>query len=154
MATIKAGDVISGKLAKAYLTIDGSVREMFWAKNIEASVKKKKTEVPVLGQTGLKFKSSGWSGSGKMTIYYSTTLFRSIMLDYIKTGRDKYFDITVENDDPASQIGRQTVVLRSVNLNSACMAKLDVGAELLDETVDFTFHDVDILGSFSDVVPE
>jgi hypothetical protein len=154
MGTIKAGDIISGKLAKAYATIDGTVHEMFWAKNFEATVKKKKTDVPVLGQTGLKHKATGWTGTGTLTIYYSTSLFREMMLSYIKTGQDSYFDITVENNDPGASIGTQTVVVRDVNLDSSVMSKFDIEADALDESIDFTFHGVDILESFSDVTPE
>ena len=37
-----------------------------------------------------------------MTIYYVTSLFRELMLDYIRSGKDTYFDLVVVNDDPNS----------------------------------------------------
>lgn len=148
MAFLKAGDTISGQEGRAYATINGQVEEMFYIKSLEATIEKQKTEVRALGKRGTQHKATGWTGSGTMTIYYVTTLFRQLMLDYIKNGRDVYFDVTIVNEDPTSSIGRQTVVLRGVNLDSVVAAKLDTEAEVLDEDVDFTFDDVDILDSF------
>lgn len=148
MAYLKAGDTISGKEGRAYATINGQVEEMFYIKSLEAKIEKQKTEVRTLGRRGTQHKATGWSGSGTMTIYYVTTLFRQLMLEYIKTGRDVYFDVTVVNEDPTSSIGRQTVVLKGVNLDNTILAKLDVDSEVLDEDIDFTFDDVDILDRF------
>lgn len=148
MAFLRAGDTISGQEGRAYATINGQVEEMFYIKSLEATIEKQKTEVRTLGKRGTQHKATGWTGSGTMTIYYVTTLFRQLMLDYIKNGRDVYFDVTIVNEDPTSSIGRQTVVLRGVNLDSVVAAKLDTEAEVLDEDVDFTFDDVDILDSF------
>jgi len=148
MAFLKAGDTISGQEGRAYATINGQVEEMFYIKTLEAKIEKQKTEVKTLGRGGTQHKASGWTGSGSMTIYYVTTLFRQLMLNYIKTGKDVYFDVTIVNEDPTSSIGRQTVVLKGVNLDSTIVAKLDVDSEVLDEDIDFTFDDVDILDSF------
>lgn len=149
MAFLSAGDTISGQEGRAYATINGLVEEMFYIKTFEASVEKKKSEIRTLGRRGTQHKSAGWSGTGTMTIYYVTTLFRNMMLDYIKTGKDTYFDVTIVNEDPNSTIGKQTVVVKGVNLDSLIMAKLDVENEELDEEVAFTFEDVDIHDTFS-----
>lgn len=145
---LHAGDTISGQEGRAYATIDGQVEEMFYVKTLEATVEKKKTEVKTLGRRGTQHKASGWDGKGNMTIYYVTSRFRQLMLQYVKTGRDAYFDIQIVNEDPTSTIGKQTVVLKNVNLDSVVIAKLDTESEVLDEDSDFTFDDVDILDSF------
>lgn len=148
MAFLMAKDTISGQEGRAYATINGQVEEMFYIKSLEATIEKDKAEVKTLGKRGTQHKAKGWKGSGKMTIYYVTTIFRKLMLDYIKTGRDTYFDVTIVNEDPTSSIGRQTVVLRGVNLDSVIATKLDTDSDALDEDVDFTFEDIDILDSF------
>ena len=153
MPFLKASDTISGQEAVATMNIkntDGttSVENMFWAKNLEASAEIQKTEVHTLGKRGAQNKPNGWAGSGNMTIYYVTSLFRRMVLDYIKTGKPVYFDITVTNEDPGSTVGAQTVVLKNCSLDSIILAKFDVEAEVLDESIDFTFDDVDILGEF------
>lgn len=148
MAFLKAGDTISGQEGRAYATINGQVEEMFYVKTLEATVEKNKTDVKTLGKRGTQHKANGWTGTGSMTIYYVTSRFRQLMLDYIKTGKDTYFDITVVNEDEGSSIGKQTVVLRDVNLDSVIMAKVDTESEVLEEDTDFTFEDVDVLDQF------
>jgi hypothetical protein len=148
MAFLKAGDTISGQEGRAYATINGQVEEMFYIKTLEAKIEKEKSEIKTIGRRGTQHKTTGWTGSGSMTIYYVTSLFRQLMLDYIRTGKDTYFDITVVNDDPTSTIGKQTVALKSVNLDSTIMAKLDIDSDSMDEDIDFTFDDIDILDKF------
>lgn len=157
MSYLKAGDTISGQEAAASMLVknpDGStsVENAFWAKNLEATVQIEKTDVYTLGKRGAQHKPNGWSGSGTMTIYYITSLFRKMALQYIKTGKPAYFDLTVTNDDPAASIGAQTVILKNCSLDSVIIAKFDVESEVLDESVEFTFDDVDILDEF--VSPE
>ena len=84
-----------------------------------------------------------------MTVYYVTSRFRALMVDYIRTGVDTLFDIVVTNDDPSSGFGSQTVVLKNCNLNSIALAKLDVGQNELSEEMSFSFDNVEILDEFS-----
>lgn len=157
MSYLKAGDTISGQEAVATMLVhnpDGTttVEQMFWAKNLEASASLEKTQVRTLGKRGAQNKPNGWSGSGSMTIYYITSLFRRMALQYIKTGKPVYFDITVTNEDPGSTVGSQTTVLKSCSLDEIILAKFDVEADVLDETVSFTFDDVDLLDEFQNPV--
>jgi hypothetical protein len=146
---LQAGDTISGQEGQAQAIINGQVETLFMIKQLEATIEKEKEDVKTLGRRGTQSKASGWSGSGSMTVYYVTSLFRRLMLDYIKNGRDVYFDIIVTNDDPTSTIGRQTVALHGCNLDSVLAAKLDVETTALDEDMDFTFDDVDLLEAFT-----
>ncbi|MFD2170314.1 phage tail tube protein [Tumebacillus lipolyticus] len=148
MAFFRAQDAISGQEGRAYATINGRVEEMFYVKTLEATVEKQKAEIKTLGRRGVQHKAIGWSGTGSMTIYYATTMFRQMMLDYIKTGKDVYFDIQIVNEDPTSSIGRQTVVLKNVNLDSVIIAKVDTESEVLDEEIEFTFDGVELLENF------
>lgn len=148
MGFFKADDTISGQEGRAYATINGRIEEMFYVKSLEATAEKQKAEMKALGRRGTQNKAAGWKGTGSMTIYYATTLFRQLMLDYIKTGKDTYFDIQIVNEDPGSSIGKQTVVLKRVNIDSVLFAKVDVDSDMMDEEVSFTFDDVDILDSF------
>lgn len=145
---MRAGDAISGQEGRAYANINGRVEELFFLKKIDAKIDKNKSPFKAMGHRGEQNKASGFSGTGSMTIYYATSLFREMALEYAKNGKDVYFDVTVINDDPTSTIGKQTVVLHDVNLNSATIALLDVDAEFLEEDVDFTFADFNILDKF------
>ena len=146
---LKAEQIVSGQAGRAYANIDGRNQELLYLKSIDATVTKRKTAVRTLGHTGDQYKAAGWSGKGKMVIYYMTTLFREQMLQYMKSGKDSYFDIVVINEDDNAGAGRQTVVLKNCNRDSVVLAKLNVEADNLDEEVSFTFDGAEILDSFS-----
>ena len=153
MSYLKAGDTISGSEAVAKMTLknpDGTstIEDMFFAKNLEGTCEINKTGVRTLGKRGEQHKPNSWSGSGSMSIYYVTSLFRRMTMQYIKTGRPVYFDIMVTNDDPGSDIGYQTTVLKNCTLDSVILAKFDVDSEVLEEDISFTFDDADILDEF------
>ena len=145
---LHASDIISGQEGKATANINGSIETMFYIKSLEASLEKQKSEIHTLGHRGTQHKTTGWSGSGSMNLYYVSSIFRKLVKDYAKTGKDTYFTITVENDDPTSSIGKQTVVLYNCNLDSVVLAKLDVDNTELDEDIEFTFEDFEILDTF------
>jgi hypothetical protein len=147
---LRENDTISGKMAKAYIIINNQVEELFYAKSLEATIEKNKVDVPVLGRTNTPQRSAGWSGSGTLTIYYVTSLFRRLMINYIKTGRDFWFDLMVINDDPGSNAGKQTVLLRGCNLDSVVITRFDATSDdMLEEEIPFTFNDVELLDQFN-----
>lgn len=148
MGFLKAEDTISGQEARAFITINGRNEELFFAKKLESKVEKEKSEIKTLGRRGTQNKAKGWKGTGTLTVYYVTSLFRELMIQYIKTGKDIYFDITVTNEDPTASIGRQTIVLKKCNFDEVSMASFDAEAEALEEDMAFTFEDVDLLDKF------
>ena len=146
---LRAGDTISGQECAAQAIINGQVEQLFMIRSLEATAEKNKEAVRTMGKRGVQHKAAGWSGSGSMTVYYVTSMFRRLMMDYIKNGRDIYFDIIITNEDPTSTIGRQTVVLHGCNLDSVVLAKMDTESSVLDEDLDFTFDDADLLEEFT-----
>lgn len=146
---LNAGDVISGQEGKATAKINGEIRDMFYIKSLEATVEKNKQEIRTLGKRGVQHKTTGWSGTGSMTIYYVTSDFIRMAKEYVKNGVDTYFTVTVENNDPTSTIGKQVTTLFNVNLDSIPVAKLDVEDAPLEADLDFTFDDLDVLEEFS-----
>lgn len=153
MAYLKAQDTISGQEAIAKATVknrDGSstVEDLFFAKSIEANCQINKTAVKTLGKRGEQHKPNSWTGSGTFTLYYVTSLFRKMAIQYIKTGVPVYFDLVITNNDPASSVGKQTMVIRNCTIDKLVLAKVDVDSDVLDESMDFTFDDADILDEF------
>ena len=152
MAKLKSFDPISGKEGVAYAKINGNNEELFFAKTIEASVEKAKSEIKAIGRRMTGHKTTGMSGSGKMTLYYLTPLFRQMLKQYKDTGVDIYFDLVVENNDPSSSAGKQTVLLMDCNLDSVLLTKLDGDSDdPLEEDADYTFEDYDILQEFTKI---
>lgn len=152
MKTLNAPDTISGKEGRAYAKIDGNNEDLFMAKTIEASVEKAKSEVKAIGKRMTGHKTTGGNGTGSMTLYYLTPLFRQLVKRWKETGVDIYFDMVVENEDPSSAAGKQSILLIGCNLDSVVLAKLDGDSDdPLDEDIDFTFEDFDILTPFNQI---
>ncbi|EMS70273.1 phage tail tube protein [Ruminiclostridium cellobioparum] len=152
MQTMNAKDAISASLAECFISIGDERYNFMQAINLEASIEKTKSEVPILGRTGKGNKATGWKGTGSATFHYNTSIFRELLANYKKTGQDVYFDIQVTNEDPGSGAGRQTVILKDCNMDGGILTKFDADAEYLDEDMDFTFEDFEIKESF-DVLP-
>ena len=152
MKTLRASDIPAGSEAVAYIEIDNKVEEFFFAKSIEATAELNKSEVKVMGKRGVPNKATGWTGSGSMTIYYITTMFRNMLLRYAKEGVLPSFKLVITNEDKGTSIGKQTVVLYDCVIDSVNLAKFDVESDALDEDMDFTFSDFDILDSFGQPV--
>ena len=113
---------------------------------------KTKAEIKAIGKRMTGHKTTGMTGTGRMTIYYVSPLFRSLLKEYKDTGRDIYFDMVIENDDPSSAAGKQTTMLMGVNLNSTLLTKLDGDSDdPLEEDVEFTFEDYDFLRTFKKI---
>ena len=73
------------------------------------------------------------------------------MLDYVKNGKDFYFDMQISNEDPTSKAGRQTVILKNCNMDSLIITKFDADSDIIDEDFDFTFDDVEIPEVFKEL---
>lgn len=145
---MNAKDAISAPLAQCFVTINDRRYNFMQAINLEASIEKNKVEVPILGKTGKGNKASGWSGSGSATFHYNTSIFRELLLEYMQTGKDIYFDIQITNEDPTSTVGRQTIILKDCNLDGGILAKFDADGEYLDEELDFTFENAEMPEKF------
>ena len=148
---INAKDAVAASLAECYVTIDGNRYNFMQAINLEASIEKTKTEVPILGKTGKGNKASGWKGTGSATFHYNTSIFRELLSKYKESGEDTYFDIMVTNEDKTSSVGRQTVILKDCNMDGGILAKFDADAEYLDEEMEFTFEDWEIPEKFTEL---
>lgn len=144
-------DAISASLAECYATLDGVRYNIMQAINLEATMEKNKTEVPILGKTGKGNKANGWTGSGSATFHFNTSIFRKFMKRYKDSGEDFYFDIQVTNEDPTAAVGSQTIILKDCNLDSIVIAKFDADGDYLEEDMDFTFEDWEMPEEFTEL---
>lgn len=84
-----------------------------------------------------------------MTVYYVSSLFRRVMADYMKNGVDTYFELLLTNEDPTGDAGRQTVLLKDVNIEEMLIGKIDVEEAAMEEEMKFTFGGVELLDKFN-----
>ena len=76
---MNAKDAVSASMAECYVTIDKKRYNFMQAINLEATMKKTKQEVPILGKTGKGNKATGWTGTGKAKFHYNNSVFREIL---------------------------------------------------------------------------
>lgn len=148
MSFLLAKDAISGKEGMIWATIDGKVKELAEVRSFTATFDKTKAEFRSLGQRGTQHKATGWSGTGTLDLYYVSSDFVKMLVDYAKTGKDVYFNLTVKNEDPNSSVGAQKVTLGQCNIDGGDILKLDVDADFLDTSFKFTYSEIDILEKF------
>ena len=139
--TMNAKDAISAKLAECFVTIENRRFLLMQGKDFEAKFEKTKKEINILGKTGSGNKSTGWKGTGKVTIYKNTSIFDELMERYKNTGEDVYFDIQVSNNDPTSAAGICTMIFKDCNVDAGVLASFDVDVDFLEQEINFTFED-------------
>jgi hypothetical protein len=146
---MNARQSISGANAKCYVIIDGNRYNFMVATKLDATFEKTKEEIPILGRMTKGNKATGGKGSGTMEAHYNTSIMRKLMLQYMETGEDFYFDIQVTNEDTTSGIGRQTTILKDCNLDSVTLAQFDADSTYLTESFDFTFESAEMPEEFT-----
>lgn len=148
---MKSKDAISARLASCFITING--RRYFFMQLINAEFKIDKTKgtVPRLGTIMIGHKSYGMEGTFSGTAHYNQSVLRELMVDFKKTGADNYFQIQVENDDPASAAQGQTVIFYDCLTDGGVLAKFDGDEEYLDEEIEGTFDDFSIPKDFTEL---
>jgi hypothetical protein len=143
---MQARNALSAKMAECYIMIpnDAGVKErhnFMSAINLEVTFEKNKTEVAILGRMNKGHKSTSSTITGSAEFHLNTSVWRELAYKFQQTGEDIYFDIQVENEDPTSAAGRQTMIFLDCNIDGGILAKFDAGGETLDEDMDFTFED-------------
>ena len=146
--TMFAGDVISAKLATAYVTINGNRYLLFQAKALSATIEKEKEQVGILGRLLKGNKSVSAKGSGTLTIYKNTSIFDDMLLKFLNEGKDTYFDMQISNEDPTSDAGRRTVILKDCNIDKATVAAFDAEGKWLEDEISFTFEGMKVPEKF------
>lgn len=152
MTILQAEDAVNGREGVATAEIDGEVVELMELANINVTIEKEKTEFKAMGTRNTQNKTTGWSGSGSANVRYISSRWAKLMERYVKTGKDTYFTIVVTNQDPSSATGKQVIQVLGCNIDSLDIAKLDIDTEILDQDIDFTFNDFNVLQEFNKLV--
>ena len=152
MNILQAEDAVNGREGVATAEIDGQIVELMELANITITVEKNKTEFKAMGQRNTQNKTTGWTGKGSANVRYISTRWAKMIQDYVKNGKDTYFTIVVTNEDPGSKTGKQVIQVLGCNIDSIDIAKLDVDTEILDQDIDFTFNDFNVLEEFNSLI--
>lgn len=144
---LQANDTVRGSQGVVQAIIDNKVETLLHVKKVEAKLEKNKEALAIAGSMWEHSKTKNMKGTGNMTVYYMSPLFRKIAKK-LKKGMDVELTLIVTNDDENSSVGRQSMALYGVNLDSIPLALFDVDSAALEESVDFTFTDFEELEAF------
>lgn len=149
MSFLLAQDTIHGASGRAFITVDGQVKELFGAKKIEAKGSIETSDMKVIGTKKTQTKNGGVKLSGTGTMYYCTSYFAKMLEEYVHRGEMPRFNMQVTNEDKASSIGAQTVALYRCQLTGDIpIAELDDSTNMLTFDFSFSFEDFEILSEF------
>lgn len=149
MSYLLERDALNGKEGRVLCTIDGRQVEMFGVKKIQLDYDLEESDLKVVGTRLVQKKTTGITFSGEMEIYYGTPEFKRLIQNYIKSGDLPYFTMQITNDDPATTVGVQTIVLYNVKLQKGILAILDADSDFLTESVSFSFTSFELLSEFN-----
>lgn len=150
MSFLLERDALNGKSGSGFITINGENHQMFGMKKFQSDAEFQEEDFKVVGTTLVQTKTTGVKLSGTMTLYYGSPYFLQLLNEYLKTGKLPYFTMQIENNDPSTSVGTQTVVYYNVKLNKLPISKLDAETSALDMEVGFTFTNVEVLNWFHD----
>jgi hypothetical protein len=137
--TMHARNAVSAKMAECYVTIEGNRYNFMSAINVEVTFEKSKSEIPILGRMNKGHKSTGSTITGSAEFHLNTSIWRELAYRCQETGEDLYFDMQITNEDPTTEIGRQTIILYGCNFDSVILAAFDADSDdTLTESLDFT----------------
>lgn len=144
-------NLVNGAEGTVYLQRENEMIPLLNIRTITASVSKDKETKKVIGSKVAKNRLAGYTFSGTMNVYYCSSYFTKMLRDDIKNGTNTTFTLIVTNEDPASSIGRQSIALYNVDIDSHDILSLDVDASDMNSDIPFTFDDFEILEAFAEV---
>ena len=151
MSFLLERDTVNGASGKAFVTIDGQVKELFGAKKVQTQAEIASSDMKVIGTKKVQKKPGAVTQTGTMTIYYGTPLFLDMVAQYIRQGVMPYFTLQTTNEDPTTTVGAQTVAYYSCQLSGTIpLSVLDADADMLTMDISFTYEDFEVLSAFHD----
>lgn len=146
-----AKDTVNGAEGKVFVTRNGKQIEVAGMMNITTYAEIQGKEMRVVGTRTIQNKANGAKQTGKGNIYYGTSLWTDMVLEYINTGNMPQFDLQVTNDDPSSSVGSQSIAYYGCELTGSIpLSILDSEEALLNYEFNFTYTRVAKLRSFNE----
>ncbi len=146
-----AKDTVNGAEGKVFVTRNGKQIEVAGMMNITTYAEIQGKEMRVVGTRTIQNKANGAKQTGKGNIYYGTSLWTDMVLEYINTGNMPQFDLQVTNDDPSSSVGSQSIAYYGCELTGSIpLSILDSEEAMLNYEFNFTYTRVAKLRSFNE----
>lgn len=139
------GDTLRGNMGTLTMNIDGSIHEMnvlvfSIGVDIADITRAELGNIMTQHKPGLMNLSDG-----SMEVYTGDTVVINALRNYKNTHKQPPMTMTCTNEDKASDLPAKTVSISGVQFTSIPLATLDVGADVLQDTLSFVANDFDIL---------
>ena len=151
MSFLLERDTLHGAAGKAFLTINGQVKELFGAKKVQTQAEISSTDMKVIGTKKTQNKPGSVKQTGTGTVYYGTSHFVEMLAQYIHDGVMPYFTLQTTNDDKATSVGVQTIAYYNCKLSGTVpLSVLDADADMLTFDFSFTYEDFENISRFNE----
>lgn len=146
-----ARDTVNGAEGKIFVTVDGKQIEVANCKNVTTNAEIQGDDMRVIGTRTIQNKSNGAKLTGTMVVYYGSSLWTDMVLQYINTGNMPHFDMQITNYDPTTSVGRQTMRYYGCELTGTVpMSILNSDEAMLSQEINFTYTRVALLDAFNE----
>lgn len=142
-------DTISTKDGKLFVRMGDKIWPMIEANQVKAKLEKNKEDVQTLGSRWKHKKTTSVEGTGTVGGYLISSNWLKYALPYIQGGKDLYFELMLVIEDKTSKAGKQTVLLKDVNLDDIPIADFEADDGVMEWESDFTFEGVDLVEPFT-----
>lgn len=116
MSYLLAKDTVNGAEGSVVVTRDGRNYVVAGMRNITTNAEIQSSDMRVIGTRKIQDKPNGAKLTGTGNIYYGTSLWTDMVLEYINTGIMPEFDIQITNRDPATSVGAQIMAYYGCHL--------------------------------------
>lgn len=147
-AFLNGRDTISTKDAMLTLNVDGQVIRMIECNKFSAQIEKNKEEIQTLGTHWSHAKTTGVKGTGELGGYLINSNWLKFGIPYTKNHSDVFFDATLTIYDSTSRVGRETVLLKDVNLDAIPVADFETDDGVMEWETDLTFEGIELITPF------
>lgn len=148
---MNANAILSGTEGIAYIILPDNRRKVLAnLVSMSASLKYTKKSFGLMGSRQKAVKPGPAENSGKIKMYFNTSTFRELALEYKNTGRAPKYDLQIVNNDAASTLGPQVVLLYGFSFDEQMLFNLDIDDDALTEETGFTFDDWDLENVFGE----
>lgn len=151
MSYLLAKDTVNGAEGSVVITRNGVNTVIAGMRNITTNAEIQSTDMRVVGTRIIQAKSNGSKLTGTGNIYYGSTIFTDMVVQYIQTGIMPQFDIQITNSDPTTTVGSQVMAFYGCTLTGTIpLAILNSEEAMMNYDFNFAYTSVAVLTSFND----
>lgn len=148
MADFTAWDTLHGREGSVYITIDGNQEKLGNVILAKVDEEREIEDVPIMGIRNMQHKPGGKNITGELTLYYSHSSLRDKLLSESDIMRPSKIDLVITNNDPASNMGVQSIIIHDLFFESFTVAQVDAETELLKEDLSFSAGGYKVIKGF------